>query len=517
MQKVLIIDDDEDFALSLQNLLSLNNIPSLINTQGTHLDPLLQTPALGLALIDIRIHNLDGIEILQNIKRSYPELPCIMMTAYTEYDSVIKALQHGALNYLKKPIDPRQFIISVQQTLEKNQLLHEKKSSEQALLRSEENHRAVTENAPDGIICVDIHGKILFYNQRALNIFEHSPETFPQSPLSNLISPCHLPHEINKPFVYRATGTQGTGNNCPLEISVSAQFDPQIDTKYTIFVRDLTEKVKLEKELERSRLKAEEDERKLALAARLTTLGTLVAGIAHEINNPNNFILLNAGVLKQIWTDLQGVLQEYHQRQGNFALGNSTYEEIHQHLIPMIEGIHKGAERIGRITHALKDYASDRLPDLSIPIDMRALIDSAILLTWQNIKKSTHHFNLDIPDNLPKIYGNSQQLEQVLINLIENACHALTDPSQSIQIKARVLESDKLLEVCIEDQGRGVPEDIKPKIFDPFFTTRREIGGTGLGLALSFSIINNHKGTLEILSATDKPTQARVCLPITLP
>jgi signal transduction histidine kinase len=146
-------------------------------------------------------------------------------------------------------------------------------------------------------------------------------------------------------------------------------------------------------------------------------------------------------------------------------------------------------------------------------VDVNVVIEAATVILSNLIKKSTDNFVFEPLTNIPAIKGNFQKIEQVVINLITNACQALTNRTQAVRVKT-FLEGETRLAITVSDQGSGIsPEHLK-YIMDPFFTTKRDSGGTGLGLSISYSIVKDHGGELSIESAPGKGTTAKVVLPI---
>ena len=252
-------------------------------------------------------------------------------------------------------------------------------------------------------------------------------------------------------------------------------------------------------------------QRQLIQADKMTSLGILTAGVAHEINNPNNFILLNGETLEKAWFSVMPILERYYQENGDFMCAGVLYTELQTDIREMTTGIIIGAKRIQEIVDVLGDFAHHGDEDLSQPVDCNTVIDSAIVIVGNMIEKSTNRFSPQLDRNLPMVLGNAQQLEQVFINLITNACQALPDPSRSVVVSTRKSSKDVLIEFC--DEGAGIPPENLRRIMDAFFTTKRDTGGTGLGLSISYNIIKNHGGDLTFSSELGKGTTATVKLP----
>ena len=147
---------------------------------------------------------------------------------------------------------------------------------------------------------------------------------------------------------------------------------------------------------------------------------------------------------------------------------------------------------------------------------MNAVVDSSIKLVENLIEKSTNNLVLKYGGNLPLIQGSFQRLEQVLVNLIQNACHSLNSKEKELFISTEYNSSLKMVVVTIKDEGSGMDEEIRKKIFDPFFTTKKSEGGTGLGLSVSSKIINDHGGYIKFSSKYGTGTTAKIFLPINI-
>ncbi len=277
---------------------------------------------------------------------------------------------------------------------------------------------------------------------------------------------------------------------------------------YDGLINDITER-KLAEEL------AEIKQQQLIEADKMVSLGTLTSGVAHEINNPNNFILLNISVLRRVWDDIQPILQEYYKANGDFLLGGLSYSISADKIKKSLEGINQGAQRIQKITQNLTNFARRDVENNNYEklIDINEVIETSVMISGNLIKNSTHNFIVNYNPAIPKIHGSAQQLEQVIINLINNACHALTVNFQKIEISVAYNQEKNNIRVVIADEGTGIPPEKIKHIFDPFFTTKRDAGGTGLGLYISYNIIKRHGGDLRVESVAGKGTTFKIILP----
>lgn len=271
--------------------------------------------------------------------------------------------------------------------------------------------------------------------------------------------------------------------------------------------REMDERTRLEE-------KAREQELQLIQANKMTALGTLVAGVAHEINNPNNLTMMNARVVAEAWGDAQPILEDYHDENGDFLIGGLPYAEMRGTVPDLIRDMHAGAQRIERIVSNLKDFARPRQQAVQAAVQINEAVQRAVNLLRHRIAK-TVDFQIDLAaaPALPPLQGDVQQIEQVVVNLITNALEALPEEGGQVAVSTRYNQDDHDVEIEVRDSGIGIPQENVERLCDPFFTTKQEQGGTGLGLAITYTLVRDHGGNLVFDSAPGQGTRARVTLP----
>lgn len=263
---------------------------------------------------------------------------------------------------------------------------------------------------------------------------------------------------------------------------------------------------------------AEAKRRQLIQADKLASLGVLVAGVAHEINNPNSFIMLNAPTVRQVWDELVPILDRCEEEEGDLLIGTMPYQKIREWIPTLLGDIENGSERIRAIVSSLKDFARQETETTNEEVDLNEVVRSAVVLTENRLKKSTTNLNLQLAPDLPPVRGSFQRIEQVVINLILNACDALTNKDDAITISTiRGTPDERRVALTVEDEGQGMSPETLAKIKDPFFTTKRTCGGTGLGLSVSDGIVRDLGGSLEFKSRIGEGTVASLCLPLEEP
>lgn len=252
---------------------------------------------------------------------------------------------------------------------------------------------------------------------------------------------------------------------------------------------------------------------KLIQADKMASLGILVAGVAHEINNPNGLILLNMPILREVYQDAEEVLDVRYRHQGDFTLGGLPYSRMRGEVPHLLEEMQEGANRIKRIVEELKDFARQ---DTSAPVetvDFNAVVQAAVRLVDSSLRSSTKRFEAQYAPSLPPIMGNAQRIEQVVVNMVLNACQALPDIERGIFLTTFHDQAAGVVVLKLTDEGVGIAPEHIAHLTDPFFTTRRENGGTGLGLSVSATIVKEHNGSLEFDSTPGSGTTVTLTLP----
>ncbi|GAB7078969.1 PAS domain-containing sensor histidine kinase [Megalodesulfovibrio paquesii] len=252
-------------------------------------------------------------------------------------------------------------------------------------------------------------------------------------------------------------------------------------------------------------------------ADRLLSLGALVSEVAHEINNPNNFIMLNAPLLMDLWWRLQPALERLRGEELEPGAGEVGIPEIVDFVPQLLQGVIEGSTRINRIVKELKQYSRQDVDGGFELLSVNEVVQAATLLMHKNIGRRTRRFDVRYASGLPLVRGRRQRLEQVVVNLLQNACHALEHEGQGLVVETRHDPEAGAVEIVVTDEGVGIAPEALPLVTQPFYSTKGQQGGTGLGLSISLSIAREHGGRLELESAPGRGTQALLALPVALP
>lgn len=252
----------------------------------------------------------------------------------------------------------------------------------------------------------------------------------------------------------------------------------------------------------------------LMQAQKLAAIGTLVSGMAHEVSNPSNVIALNAATLTKLSDALFAAIDARGGLPLETDVGGRSYEEVKREVPALLSGIARAADSIGRLVKDLKGFVRQELPEPPERVDLPAVLDGALSVTMPLIRTSTRRFSVEKDDPLPQVSGQARQLEQVLVNLLTNACQSLPGPDHAIRVALRKDGGGRTVRVEIADEGCGIAEDDLVRVVEPFYTTKRDKGGTGLGLSVSDGIVRRHGGRLEVRSQKGKGTTMAMVLPV---
>jgi polar amino acid transport system substrate-binding protein len=254
-------------------------------------------------------------------------------------------------------------------------------------------------------------------------------------------------------------------------------------------------------------------QRQLIQADKMSSLGILVSGVAHEINNPNGVIMLNVPLLQKAFTDAMPLLETHYQQHGDFRLGWLNYSRMRAEIPELLNETLASSGRIKRIVEDLKNFARQEDADFFERVNLSKVAESAVRLVEPALRKVTGQITTRLADHLPMVRGNFQRIEQVVVNLLLNASQALKDDNGEITLTTAVDLSAGEVILTVQDTGVGIDPEHLLHLMDPFFTTKREKGGTGLGLSVSAGIVKEHGGRIAFDSTLGIGTTVRLSFP----
>ncbi|MGH7385372.1 MAG: two-component system sensor histidine kinase NtrB [Candidatus Rokuibacteriota bacterium] len=360
------------------------------------------------------------------------------------------------------------------------------KQVEDALRRSEATSRALLESASESIVATDATGRIVLVNAKTEAMFGHARAELIGQPVEVLIPTRVREAHVRHRAAYMAAprvrsmgggldlaGLKKDGTEFPVEVSLSyVQSDEGLLA--IAFIIDISERLAFQ--------------RAARQADKLAALGTLSAGIAHEINNPIGIISSRVEVML-----LEGE-------------GGGMPPELRKDL----DVILTHARRVATITQALLSFAR-RSSGTREPVNLNRIAEEILQLARKDMSRAQVRMTVRLHEELPDIVADANAIGQVLLNLLTNARRAISDEGE-ITIETAYLSTTRSVRLVVRDTGAGIPPEVLPKIFDPFFTTKPD--GTGLGLSISHGIVHDHRGTISVDSQPGEGTTFTVTFPV---
>jgi signal transduction histidine kinase len=266
-------------------------------------------------------------------------------------------------------------------------------------------------------------------------------------------------------------------------------------------------------DLEEANRELREKQGQLVQSEKLASLGQLSAGVAHEINNPIQFIQGNIRILQESMEGILPLLDRHAEAHPDFSLAQLTYPFFREHIKILLDDMYTGCLRIADIVRDLKKFARLDAGRMDETVDVNEVVRASLRLVQNRIKG--YRVVEDLDPGLPAITGCTSKIEQVVVANLINAAEALGDRAGgTIQVVTKPDDGGKGIRLSITDNGPGMAEETKRKVFDPFFTTKRQTGGTGLGLSVAYAIVNEHGGQVDVASTVGEGTTFTYHFPV---
>jgi len=385
-----------------------------------------------------------------------------------------------------------------------------------SLQNAEGNFKALAENANDAILILSADGRVIYANPQAAAISGYDEAQLMRKRLRDFI----LPEELGKieerlasrirglpaPRCYETQIVNSRGECLPVEVT-GARTTWHDEPADVVIIRAISERKQAE-EL----LRSQQDQ--LLRVDKLVSIGALVAGVAHEVNNPNQVVYLNARFLSGGLSALFDLAESGEKADDRLCIAGLPYGQFRQAAQSALTEISDSAARIDHIVGELKGFVREEGRGSKQPTDVNLVVRTVVSLSRHFIRSATDYFHLRLAEGVPAVSADRIRLEQVVLNLVQNACQALTDRSKSVSLVTSYDAAQGCVLVEIIDEGIGIAAEHLVHITEPFFTTKRQRGGTGLGLYISQRIVKEHGGTLVFESGVGKGTRTVVRLPV---
>jgi PAS domain S-box-containing protein len=503
--RVLIVDDDRRDRDLLKVMLGPEGFVLLTATSGEDALSVTAREQPDIILLDVMMPGMDGYQVVAKLKRNPAtmNIPVIMITALDDRNARMLGLDAGAEDFLSKPLDRAELKVRVRNLLrlkaysdqqrEYGEELEGEVSSRTAqVMESEKRYRQIVESTTDGIVKLDVAAVVVFANGRFANMLGYELSELIGKSAFSLMDP-EGAKTLREALERRGHGVAeafdiGLRRKDGAELAVSLASTPILDEQERYVgalasARDVTEQ---------RRLMAQ-----LTLSDRMASIGTLAAGVAHEINNPLACVLANLDLaardVLKLATKL-GVTVEFAE----------VCEELRD--------AREGTERIRDIVRDLKIFSHSEEEETG-PVDIHRVLDSTLRMAWNEIR---HRASLvKNYGSTPPVEASEARLGQVFLNLVVNAAQAIAEGNAEDNEIRISTATDAAGRVTIEiaDTGPGMPPEVLCRLFTPFFTTKPVGVGTGLGLSICHRIITSFGGAIEVTSEVGKGTAFRISLP----
>ncbi len=525
--KVLIVEDEIIIAMQIRDsLLSLGYHVTSIVDSGEKAIKKTEEDKPDLILMDIRIKGeMDGIAVAGIIGTHF-HIPIVFITAFMDENRQELSNLTIPFSYLFKPVQELNLRVTLEITLQAGKIDAKRRLAEEALL---ENTRTLNQRLKELKCLYDISMLVEKPDISQEEIFQGAVDHIQLAWQYTDITCVRL---VKGDLEFSSRNFRETHWKQVSNIIVDGQIQGRLEVFYLEEKPDEDEGPFLKEERNlidsisqklggvikrkqtEERLKIHDQQ--LIQADKMISLGILVSGVAHEINNPNHAIASNVSPLKKIWDDVIPILNEYQKQVGEFEIAGLKYSNACEQVQDIFKNITKSSNRIRNIVHELGIFSRAQPLIYYETIQLNNIVISALTLLQSMTRKSTKYLSQKLATDLPLIKGNFQQLEQVAINLIQNACQSLTNREERITISTFYDHQQAVVGLKIVDEGCGIPAESLKRITDPFFTLKRDIGCIGLGLAISSKLILEHHGRLQFMPGLKKGTIATVLLPVIL-
>jgi PAS domain S-box-containing protein len=476
--RILVIEDEEVIHEAIQAILDCTIIKATTIAEGLQAKNL---DDLDLVLVDKNLPDGSGLEVVRALKKKEPDLEFLIMTGFPSIKSAIEAIEVGAFDYLPKPFDSDDLALKVGNAVNKTRLARRDRALTAELIESEMRYRAIFSASSDAIIMMDAESNMICAaNRAAQRLYGYDESAILTLRGSDLTSDEgeQVEYPVSGEKTVLRTDKRRDGTTLQVEASRGSASYAGNEVLVEV-IRDVSERHRAENE-------REQFEQRLRKSERMETLGQLAAGIAHDYNN---LLVVFMGSVSEIRDWLK-------------SEKGTTQESAELSLSELDLAIRSAAD----LTRQLLGFSRRQAvyPEL---LDVATVMEGAVRLLRRTLEKRVD-IEVEVAEELPKVWMDRGQFEQIITNLAINARDAMPKyGTLSIQVaKEEASEGRTNLQLTVRDTGSGMQPEVLEKIFEPFFTTKGPEQGTGLGLANVQNIVRSNGGTIAVSSVPDEGT-----------
>lgn len=496
---VLLVDDEESIRVAIRYTLQKAGYDVTVAESGEEAIGKLTDNHFDIVVTDLIMEGMDGIEVLKKALSLCPDILVTIITGHGSLPSAVDALRLGAFDYMLKPCSNDELLFRMGKCVEKLESQRKLKEKNLQILKLSK----AAEQSPATIMITDAQGIIEYVNPYFAQLTGYTPEEAIGKNPRFLKSGEHsqdfykgLWDTITSGKLWRGEFHNKKKNGELYWELTSISPIKNLEGVITNFIAvkgDITERKQMEeqmlisrKDLEKALSDLRQTQSVLVRSEKLACIGTLSAGVAHEILNPLNIISI------MVQNELMGDLPD------------KTRETLKEILLQV--------KRATKITNNLRMFAHQKKDEVGA-VDIHKLFDKTATLIERDLNLDNINIVKNYDPNLPVIYADEDKLAQIFLNLLTNSRDSMKGrKNNSITIKTQTVKDG--VKIIFSDTGPGIPGEITHKIFDPFFTTKEPGQGTGLGLSLVHSFIESHGGAIHVESKEGKGTTFVIFLPI---
>jgi C4-dicarboxylate-specific signal transduction histidine kinase len=520
--RVLCLDDDELILVLLEY--SLQSFCEVITARDGYeaLVLLREKGPFAVVLVDLVMPGMNGITFLTEARKVAPDTVRMLLTGNTNVTAAVAAVNQGSVfRFLTKPCDPPSLRVAVQAAIQHYKRFQaEREQTAEALLVQkhalEIKHRHLSclyalSRKLEALGETDTMLSADMLDPLARAVERSAGPVYARIRLDSQTVPAGFDAFVADECFPLVSANQQRG---AVEIGrIAGGLPVQLTQDERNVLLAMTDRLCVHFASQDARRMARERQQQLIEADKLASLGVMVAGIAHEINNPVNNIMLNASLLRDAMPEILEILDVHYKAREDASLGGLPYHEMRVCFPQMLQDVVESCDRIRAITSDLRDASPVRYEKQHERVQVNHVVARALRMCSHMDKHFAERVDVQLSPDAPIAACSQRRLEQVVINLLQNAWQVLDKPAARIHVSTHFEQASGEVHIRVKDEGCGMSPYVLAHVKDPFFTTRRDKGGTGLGIFVSNSMIEEMGGQLAFESEEGVGTLASIRLP----